>query len=115
MIFKNSLFSFPSISRIKEMTTIGIASGKYLFLKLSASVISKETGVDILTVNFRNSESAVADAPIIWFITSQIALLLISSSSNLSSGISSPRRVPTMMRTSFLLNIIILLPSSPST
>ena len=36
--------------------------------------------VDILTVNFKNSESAVAEAPIIWFITSQIALLLISSS-----------------------------------
>ena len=100
--------------RVKEVEA-GIASGKYLFLKLSASVISKETGVDILTVNFKNSESAVAEAPIIWFITSQIALLLISSSSNLSSGTSSPRRVPTMMRTSFLLNIIILLPSRPST
>ena len=63
----------------------------------------------------RNSESAVADEPIIWFITSQIALILISSSSNSSSGISPPMSIPTIIRTSLRRNIMILLPSRPST
>ena len=114
MIFRNSLSSFPSISREKRTTTILTPEVKYFSLKLFSLSIGKETGVDMFTGFPRNSESAVAEDPIIWFMTSQIALTLISFISNSSSGISAPMSIPTIIRTSLRRNIMILLPSRPS-
>ena len=115
MMFMNSLFSLSSISSRKRTTTIPSSSGKYFSLKASGSPTSKDCGVEILTVVPRNSDKAVAEAPIIWFMTSQIALMWISVRSSLMEAGSSPIRVPTMMHTSSRRNIMIFLPSRPST
>ena len=69
----------------------------------------------MFTVVPKNSDSAVAEAPIIWFITSRIALVLISSITNSSAEISAPIIVDTMMRTSFLEKSIMLFPFIPVT
>ncbi len=115
MMFMNSLFNFPSISNRKRTTTMPSFSVKYVFLNSSGSPISKDLGVDIFTIVPKNSESAVADAPIIWFITSQMALMWISSISKGVSSSSTPIMVLTMMRTSSRRNIMIFFPSRPST
>ena len=65
MIFINSLFNLSSISKLKRTITIPASSEKYLSLKSSGSPISKEIGVEILTMVPRNSDRAVAEAPII--------------------------------------------------
>ena len=114
-MLRNSLLSSSPISKENRTTTSCLSSEKYLSLKTFSFAISKETGVEISTLYPRNSESAVAEDPIIWFITSRIALWFISSSSNSSGGISIPIIIPTMMRTSSRLNMITFLPDKPST
>ena len=63
----------------------------------------------------RKSESAVEAAPIIWFMTSQTALTVSSSSWNSSSGVSVPMRMSTIVFTSPRLSSMMLLPSRPET
>ncbi len=79
------------------------------------SSIENASGVEISTTSPKNSESAVADAPIIIFITSQIALRFNSFNSNSSSGISVIIRISTMDFTSFLFKSITFVPSKPAT
>ena len=71
--------------------------------------------MEISTVVPKNSDNAVAEAPIIWFMASRIALALISSITNSSSGISAPIIIETMTRTSFREKSITLFPLSPFT
>ena len=78
------------------------------------SPISNEFGVEILTVLLKNSDNAVADDPIIWFMTSQIALMFSSFNSNSSSGVSIPISISTITFTSCFFNSMILLPLSPA-
>ncbi len=74
------------------------------------------TGVEILTTLLKNSESAVAAAPIIWFMTSQAALMLSSSKTKSSVGSSSlPISRFRMICISRCRKIITLLPEMPST
>ncbi len=54
-------------------------------------------------------------APIIWFITSQTALMVRSFSSKSSSAVSVPIRISTITLTSLFFSSMILLPSKPST
>ncbi len=75
IIFINSLLSFSSISSRKRTTTIPSSSGKYFSLNSSGSPMSNDLGVEMLTGNPKNSDNAVAEAPIIWFIISQMALM----------------------------------------
>ena len=71
--------------------------------------------MEIFTTMPRKSLMAVAAAPIIWFITSQTQLMLSSSRTNSSSGVSEPRRISTIAFTSLRLSIMIFLPSRPVT
>ena len=70
--------------------------------------------MEILTAFDKNSESAVADAPIIWFMTSQMALMFSSFNSNSSSGVSIPIIISTIIFTSCFFKSIILLPLNPA-
>ena len=63
----------------------------------------------------KKSDRAVEAAPIIWFMTSQTALIVRSLSSNSSSGMVEPIRISTMTFTSPRLRSMILLPSKPET
>ena len=73
------------------------------------------SGVEIFTVIARNSDSAVADAPIIWFMTSQAALMLSSSNSKSSEGGSSfPMSRFRITCMSFWRNTITFVPEMPS-
>ncbi len=77
----------------------------------------KACGVEIFVGRPRISDKAVAEAPIIWFITSQAALMLMSSNSNSSAGIGSSFPISKSRITcmSFFLSIVTLVPSIPST
>ena len=85
-----SLDMTPTISSLKVMETISSSSVTPMASWYSCS---EETilasGVEIFTTMPRNSESAVAEEPIIWFITSHAALMLSSSNSKSSVGSSS--------------------------
>ena len=56
------------------MLTKLLSGSKYFSLNLSEFSISNDVGVVMFTVSPMNSDIAVAEAPIIWFITSHIAL-----------------------------------------
>ncbi len=80
----NSLSITPSTVRLNvTATTVSEASISHRSPKLALSMMYG-IGTDISTVIPRRSDSAVADAPIIWFITSLTALMF--SSSNWKSG-----------------------------
>jgi hypothetical protein len=112
---KNSLSSLSAIFSVNPTTTFGSSSTKYLLINSCSFSTSKEIGVEILTILPRNSDSAVADAPIIWFMTSQTALMLISFSSKSSSGISMPMTISTITLISCLLRSMTFSPSNPAT
>ncbi len=62
-------------------TTIGPSgAGSRSLRNASISSRSKVSGVEIFTTLPRKSDSAVEAAPIIWFMTSQTALSVSSSS-----------------------------------
>ena len=88
---------------------------KYLSINSCSFFTSNEIGVEIFTILPKNSDNAVEDAPIIWFITSQTALIFISFSSNSSSGISIPISISTITFTSCLLRSMTFSPSRPAT
>ena len=83
----------------------------------SSPSTSVAVGVEILTVLPRTSDMAVADAPIIWFMTSQAALMLMSSNSKLSSDSvnSLPISRSRIMRMSFRRRMMTFVPEMPST
>ncbi len=114
MILMNLLFTRLPIFKSNWTAIIFLSSCRYFFLNSSVLAISKDEGGEIFTVLFRNCESAVAAAPIIWFITSQMAPIFISSSSNSLSEKSVCSRRPTIVLTSSRFRIRILLPERPS-
>ncbi len=77
--------------------------------------MEKEFGGEMLMERLKNCERAVAEAPIIWFITSQIAPMFISSITNSRSEKSVCRSSPTMIFTSDSFRIRIFCPSRPFT
>ncbi len=77
--------------------------------------MEKEFGGEMLMARFRNWERAVAEAPIIWFMTSQIAPMFISSITNSRSEKSVCRSRPTMTFTSDSFRIRMFCPSRPFT
>ncbi len=90
MMLINSLFITPMISRVNATATIfWFSFTEIAFLNVLSESRIVAVGVEILMVFPKNSDSAVADAPIIWFITSQAALILISSNTKSSAGGSS--------------------------
>ncbi len=112
----NSLSSASSIFKAKRtMTTVSAPCGRCSSLNFSRTSNSKGCGVEILTANPRKSDMAVEAAPIIWFMTSQTALMVSSLSSKSSSAVSPPIKISTMTLTSLLLSNMILLPSRPET
>ncbi len=76
---KNSLSRIFSIVRLNLTTTTGESSVKYLDLISSTVSTSYAVGGDISTGSPKSVAKAVEAAPIIWFITSQTALVLSSS------------------------------------
>ncbi len=74
----------PSISISKLIFSTGEAPPKYFPTLPFASILNIRGG-EILTASPIMSDMAVAADPIIWFMTSLIALKWISSSTGLSS------------------------------
>ena len=67
-----------------------------------------------MTARPNSSDRAVADAPIIWFMTSLMALMFMSLSSNSSSVYVTPISISTMTLTSLRLRSMMFLPVRPS-
>ena len=103
----------PSTNR--TTTRLPSSLGKRSFLNSCRLSSAKDSGVEMLTGRPKKSDRAVEAAPIIWFMTSQTALMVISFSSNSSSGVSLPIRMSTMVLTSLRRSIMMLLPSRPET
>ncbi len=107
----NSLSTRPSILRSNLMlTSDSLVSEK---MSLTFSVVSRISGGEILTTCPRKDANALAADPIIWFMISQMALMLISSSSTISEG-SMDSRCPSIFFRSSSFNSKMLVPSIPS-
>ena len=106
--------SLKEISRISSLSLLPCCRSSMTCSSVSTRVA---VGVEMLTVLPRTSERAVAEAPIIWFMTSQAALMLMSSNSKLSSVSvkSLPIRRSRMMRMSLRRRMITFVPEIPST
>ncbi len=112
---KNSLLTRSPIIRLKCTVTTGSYASKYLLLNCSAFSILYEVGGEMLIERLRNWERAVDEAPIIWFITSQMAPRFISSSTKSSSLNSVCSSRPTMTLTSETFSTITFFPERPLT
>ncbi len=123
---------FASSSGITQAKSVDIASwisslnvtetiSSPSFASMASRYASSEStifasGVEMLIGMPRKSERAVADEPIIWFITSQAALMLSSSNSKSSEGGSSlPISRFRITCISFWRNTITFVPEMPST
>ena len=111
-----SLESSPSISMRKEILRIFSFPSRLSDSGSSAMSTRFEAGVEILMVLCSMDASEVAEEPTIWFMTSRIALRLISSSTTLSGSMLPlpPIRRSVISATSYSLSSSMLLPLMPS-
>ena len=112
----NSLVITSVISILKDTETMSaLPSTSIALSKVCSSSSRKASGVEMSIFLPRKEESAVAEEPIIWFMTSQAALMLSSSNSMGASGSTSmPIRRPRITCISLWRNTMTFAPEMPS-